>query len=321
MSNTLIVLTRTIAFALLLTPLAQASDPGFVAHFSNLDEHSFGSSQSSVTNVPTGGVAGVGAGYLSVALNFSANLGAQTATPELVGDHVAAGASGVTFWLRDTGADDALQIHVGVGMSTGTVFLSNQGFSPPTDRWQRYHVSFDDESAWTRIKGNGSLLTALQTSNRLLFRHDVPPLSSMPNDTIGDFGIDRIAITPCDYEVYGVDGLGSNVLSLDTLSATPVGTTHTWTASGAPSAATGFLVLSALAADLPIFGGSLLVDPTVMLMLPVVANGAGDVVLPLAVPPDPALVDLTVYAQIALRDVGQPAGWALSNGLSATLCE
>jgi hypothetical protein len=304
-----------------LAPPAAPSELGFVAHFSDLDEHGFGSSQSTVVNVPSGGVAGVGEGYLRVALDFPANLGAQTALPALTGSHVASGATGVAFWLRDIGNDDNLQIHVGVGESGGTVFLSNQGFNPPADRWQRYSVSFDNPSAWTRIKGNGSFADALATADRLLFRHDVPPLNSMPNDKVGDFGLDRISVTPCAYEVYGTDAGGSNVTVLDTAEPSTLDTTHTWVARGAVPSTTGFLLLSPVSADLAIFGGSLLVDPVLMLMVDVVADGTGGVVLPLAVPNDPALSGLPVFAQLALADPGQPKGWAFGNGLSAVLCE
>jgi hypothetical protein len=178
-----------------IAPEVAPSELGFVAHFSALDEHGFGSSQSTVVNVPSGGVAGVGE-------------------------------SGSTF------------------------FLSNQGFNPPADHWQRYSVSFENPSAWTRIKGNGTFAEALATADRLLFRHDVPPLTSMPNDTIGDFGLDRISVLPCAYEVYGTDAGGSNVTVLDTAEASTLDTTHTWVTRGAVPSTTGFLRLSPVSADL-----------------------------------------------------------------------
>lgn len=306
---------------LLLTAASRASDLGALAHFSDLDKHGFGSSQSSVTNIPSGGVAGVGDGWLEIALNFPANLGAQTQHAEFIGPHVSSGATGVTFWLRDTGADDSLEIHVGVGQAGGTVYFSTQGFDPPGDRWQRYHVSFSDPSAWTRTKGTGSLLTALETADRLIFRHDTAPLTAMPNDKVGDFGVDRIAITPCDYEVDGMDAGGANVLRFDTWDPTHIDSVHTWVGQGAPPLATGFLLLSLVPADLALFGGRLLVDPGAMLLVPVSADGAGEVLLPLPIPDDPALVGGTLHQQLALQDPGQPAGWALSNRLSATFCD
>ena len=84
---------------------------------------------------------------------------------------------------------------------------------------------------------------------------------------------------------------------------------------------TGFLLLSVLPAELPLFGGTLLVDPGAMLLVPVAADAAGEVVLPLPVPNDPALVGGTLYQQLALRDAGQPVGWAFSNRLAATFCD
>ena len=307
--------------ALVCGPAVSASDLGFVAHFADLDKHQFGSTESTVVAMPSGGVGGVGEGWLSIKTTFVGNLGAQTATVELTGDHVASGATGVTFWMRDTGNDDNLEIHVGVGKAGGTVYLSKVGINPPSDRWARYHVDFTNPNDWTRIKGNGNFQTALSTSDRLLFRHDLLPLTSSPNNKMGDFGLDRVALTPCDYEVDGIDAGGSNVLALDTLATTQIDTTHTWVGMSAPPLAQGFVLLSAVPADLALFGGRLFVDPGLSLLLPVTSDALGVVSVPLPVPNDPALVGGTIYGQFVARDNAQVANWALSNQLSATLCD
>jgi len=75
------------------------------------------------------------------------------------------------------------------------------------------------------------------------------------------------------------------------------------------------------AAALPFKGGSLLVDPTGWLTVPLGADGSGSASLTLNVPPDPAWIGLEVFLQAALAAPALPAGWAFSNGLSGSLCD
>ena len=78
---------------------------------------------------------------------------------------------------------------------------------------------------------------------------------------------------------------------------------------------------------LPAVGGTLLVNfsqAIVNTALPLSGApgvpGAGGFALPLPIPDNAGLVGLTIYAQSAVIDGGGPFGFALSQGLSSTLC-
>lgn len=89
------------------------------------------------------------------------------------------------------------------------------------------------------------------------------------------------------------------------------------------SGAAGTSVFTALAlgqAALPLLGGQLLVDPALLFgvyALPVVGGSAH---FELSVPAGPALIGAQLYLQSAAFDAVQPAGFAFSNGLAATIC-
>lgn len=129
---------------------------------------------------------------------------------------------------------------------------------------------------------------------------------------IWDYALDE----PCAYEAYGA-GLPGNAVTLDSASATTLGTLHLLQVSGAAPSATAYLVYSTGAASLPFKGGTLLLDPNVLLALPFGTDGAGAASVPLLIPADPALAGLPLHWQV-LQNAG---GWRLSNGLQGTLCE
>ncbi|MHC4837597.1 MAG: hypothetical protein ACYTF3_05370 [Planctomycetota bacterium] len=58
-----------------------------------------------------------------------------------------------------------------------------------------------------------------------------------------------------------------------------------------------------------------------LLYLPVAIDAAGSGSLSVPLGANPNLAGLTVYVQAGMPDSGQPAGWAFSNGLAATLCD
>lgn len=191
------VWVRTLSAALLLTLISApvwAAVPGYTEDFSS----GLGSFFSGSTTVhePSGGVGGASDGYVSVSRPFPANLGIATAGAEFTGDLVADGVTGFSFWLNDLAADDPLQIHVGLGDDFGNFWLHAMGFSPPASGWVQYSVDFSTPADWVQIRGSGTFQQALQISNRLLFRHDLPPFVSNPDPLEGDFGIDRVTVLP-----------------------------------------------------------------------------------------------------------------------------
>lgn len=125
---------------------------------------------------------------------------------------------------------------------------------------------------------------------------------------------------PCGFVVYGAGASAANVIALDGAGSPAVGASFTVTAS--PSFAPGaFLAISALAADFPLLGGQVLVDPGVQLFpLNFAPLVGGSSTWNLAVPPVPAHAGLTVFAQAFALDATQAGGYAMSNGLEITVC-
>ena len=185
---------------------AGAATPGFVEDFT-AGSAGFGGG-STVTHVGSGGVNGA---YISIANSVANNLGAFSTDANLVGNLPADGVTGYSFWLRDTGADEALEIHVGIG-TISNFWLSIPGFAPPSASWQQFSVDLTNPSQWVQIRGTGTFQNALATSDRLLFRHDVPPLVQNPNPIAADFGLDRIQVLPA--AVPAVSAAGRVVLGV-----------------------------------------------------------------------------------------------------------
>ncbi len=122
--------------------------------------------------------------------------------------------------------------------------------------------------------------------------------------------------SPCLYESYG-NGLPGNVVTLDSASPTTLGSTHELAVAGAAASAPAWLAWSGGAASLPFKGGTLLVDPGLLLLLSFVTETSGAATIPLAMPADPGLAGLPLHWQV-IQNAG---GWKLSNGLQGTLCE
>ncbi|MBM3986318.1 MAG: hypothetical protein FJ296_11655, partial [Planctomycetes bacterium] len=81
-----------------------------------------------------------------------------------------------------------------------------------------------------------------------------------------------------------------------------------------------FLPLSLGDASLPFKGGTLLVDPALLLVVTIAttsASGAAAIALPL--PDDPLLAGLVFHAQWLVQDAGAVAGWALTPGAKVTV--
>jgi len=210
-------MSRLCSAALLLVVFAAApavaATPGFVEDFST-DTGGFGVGGSSVTRVLSGGVGGVSDPYISISNAAVSFLGSFTQAPEFVGNLTADGVTGFSFWLRDTGANDNFQIHVGVGLAFSNFWLSVPGFVPPDGSWQQFTVDVTDPSQWVRIIGSGTFQQALASTDRVLFRHDVPPLVQMPEAVTGDFGLDRIQVLPAAASVPAISDPGRALLGL-----------------------------------------------------------------------------------------------------------
>lgn len=88
---------------------------------------------------------------------------------------------------------------------------------------------------------------------------------------------------------------------------------------GAPSVS-GILIVGFARVDLPLRGGTLLVDPTNALYINLNLGPSGVASLPAILPPSTTLVGLGAMLQYAAFDATQPQGLALSNGLELVIC-
>jgi len=201
------------SIALLAAP-AIAATPGFEEDFTAGSAGFSTGGVTTVTHVSSGGVGGAGDPYISISNTLVGFLGSFSIAPDLVGNLPADGVTGYSFWLRDTGANDNLEIHVGVGTAFTNFWLSIPGFTPPDGSWQKFTVDLTNPSQWVQIIGTGTFQDALASSDRLLFRHDVPPLVMNPDTVAANFGLDRIQVLPVPAPIPTVSAPGRALLAL-----------------------------------------------------------------------------------------------------------
>ncbi len=145
-----------------------------------------------LSNPGTGGVGGMGDGYLDVSLGTAGNFGTRSQGAEYIGDWTAAGVQHLSIAMQNFGAEP-LEIHVCIGNSSN-LWESNAGFTPPMGQWQECDVDLTSAANFTRIIGADTFANALAHADRLLIRYDLPPLMQVPDATSGDLGIDHIVM-------------------------------------------------------------------------------------------------------------------------------
>jgi hypothetical protein len=194
-----LVLASVLLSAAMVTDLAIAQPtPGFVEDFTS-GIGDFGGA-ATVTNPGTGGVDGAGDGFLHIARATAAQLGARAASGPLTGNYVVGGVERMRFWLNDVDADQDLEINFLIG-NTENFWRFNTPFVPPEDAWAEFEVDFTTPSSWTQLFGIGTFEEALQTVNRVLFRHDLAPYTQQPDPIAGEFGVDRIELIGAGHPV------------------------------------------------------------------------------------------------------------------------
>jgi hypothetical protein len=172
------------------------------------------------------------------------------------------------------------------------------------------------EASWNRLDGSGR--------NRFGdYSHiDVDPVDDLGFWTNQEYigpstNVWRTRITRFGFEAveYG-EGLAgtTGVPALGTVARPAIGQPVTVRLgnSGGANPAAGALIIGVQAVAVPVFGGTLLVNPLVVSALSVPLPDA-QVVLP--IPNDPSLVGSPVYFQSAQLDAGAVQGVALSRGL------
>jgi flagellar hook capping protein FlgD len=168
---------------------------GFVEQWPGISLQGW-SSQANNSNPGTGGLGGVGDGFLlfSTPNGIQHNLGSASFGLEYAGDWTAAGITQVRLWLKDVGADDALEMHFALG--NGSNFWHyDVAFMPPSGQWAEFVADLSSATNWSRIIGTGTFAAALQTVDRVHIRHDKPPFIQQPDPLDGDVGLDYLLLT------------------------------------------------------------------------------------------------------------------------------
>jgi hypothetical protein len=150
-------------------------------------------------------VDGAADGYLRVTRDTPLNFGTRSFGPNFSGDYLAAGITHIKFWLNDVDANQDFAIHLGIG--TGINFwLHRTGFQPPENSWAEFEVDLTDSDQFVQIRGSAAYDAALQEVDRILFRHDLDPITSTPEGIQGELGIDKIqllAVNPVESHTWG----------------------------------------------------------------------------------------------------------------------
>ena len=194
------VLALMLAAPLCPVPVVRGDPvPGFVEDWPGTGLHGWGGG-SNYSNPGTGGVGGVGDGFLILSNTLSGHLGTFSIGPEYAGDWQAAGIAQVRLWLKDVNGRDPLEIHFSLG-SRPNLWQYDPGFAPPDTGWAMFTVDLRDESNWTRVIGTDTFANALRQVNRVHLRHDLVPYAQSPDDIVGDVGIDRLQLVSSDVEV------------------------------------------------------------------------------------------------------------------------
>jgi len=127
---------------------------------------------------------------------------------------------------------------------------------------------------------------------------------------------------PTEYGA-GTAGTGGLVPDIDSNGAWMIGSgSFELTCSDAAAGAPGFLGYSSASASLGLFGGTVLINPAApgANFLPVTADGAGNAVVPAAIPGgNPALIGAHLYFQYGFLDAGAAGTVSMSEGLDVKL--
>jgi hypothetical protein len=124
---------------------------------------------------------------------------------------------------------------------------------------------------------------------------------------------------PVGFMEYGTDAGGANIATLTSPSVPSIGTSARLDLDGFSGSGSAILLLTPTHAAWPLFGGTLLVDPSgfVMFLAPTISGGSG--ATPLAIPDSASLVGTMFFLQAGMPDATQPAGWALTHGLQMVI--
>ncbi len=120
-------------------------------------------------------------------------------------------------------------------------------------------------------------------------------------------------------EQYGLGLGGTNIGAINSGSAPKIGTTMSIDVTGMGSATFAQVALCRRQANVPGFGGTILVDLSRRIRTAEALLVGGNGTVGIKIPNQLNLIGVKVYLQAAAGDPGQPSGVALSNGLEVTI--
>jgi hypothetical protein len=189
--------------------------------------------------------------------------------------------------------------------------------------------SFGAMKAYTVVTYGGSTLSSLDVASAV-GTYDYTGLSVFgfaiqdgPFDPLGLI-FDKLEIAPytppnCGFTTYGAGASPVNTLLLNGVGTPSVGgLLRMVVPNAAPTGA--FFAISGASAALPIFGGVVLVDPTLLFVFQAAPTGPTGAGIAKAIPADPGLAGLDLFVQAAGLEPLHAQGLALSHGLTATIC-
>ncbi|MGQ0552586.1 MAG: PKD domain-containing protein [Planctomycetota bacterium] len=148
-----------------------------------------------------------------------------------------------------------------------------------------------------------------------------PPAGGSKFISVGELRVYTPKLAPgCGFQAYG-EAQGSNTLDLHSETPPIPGFPVELHATGAAPGSLGYLALSLGEAQLPLAGGTLLLDPASLLLIGVSYDAAGEFELGATLPADPSLVGASVWLQAFAFAQPLPYPTRLSTGLKMTLCE
>lgn len=189
--------------------------------------------------------------------------------------------------------------------------------------------SFGALKAYTTVTYTGTTLSSLDVASAV-GTYDFTGLTVFgfniqdgPFDPVGLI-FDKLEITPytppnCGYSTYGEGASPVNTLVLNGVGTPKVGgLLRAIVPNAAPSGA--FFAISAASSALPVFGGVVLVNPTLLVVFQAAPTGPTGAGIAKAIPGDPSIAGLDLFVQAAGIEPTYAEGIALSNGLKATIC-
>jgi hypothetical protein len=125
----------------------------------------------------------------------------------------------------------------------------------------------------------------------------------------------------CGFTNYGSEAVGANTMTLMGIGTPTLGGSVDVSVGGLPVGAPGATLLLSLGAwEVPVKGGTLLVDIDQVLAYLFLPDAAGGPAVTFQLLSDPLLLDLPVFMQAATPNAAAPAGWTLSDGLQLATC-